>query len=143
MFTEYQRLIMVPCCLIFATHFLVGCGGGDTSGKKKASVTITVTSGGQPVTEGLVTLDGGKTGEAAGADLNSTGVATLPEVTLGNYTVTVTPPLPKVAAPAPGQKLPPPKDYANIPAKVRRADTSTLKAEVKAGKNEFKFDLAQ
>ncbi|MES2791909.1 MAG: hypothetical protein V4719_20005 [Planctomycetota bacterium] len=119
----------------------VGCGG-KPPGKPSGSATIKIIFDGQPVTEGMVSLQN-NLGEGGGAPLNSEGIATLSTVIKGSYVVTVTPPMAGVAAPAPGTKLAAPKEYANIPAKFRRSDTSTLKAEVKDAKNEFKFDLKQ
>jgi hypothetical protein len=116
-----------------------GCGSSTTE-KPQGSATVTVTFGGQPVTEGLVSLQN-TNGEGGGGPLNSLGVATLSGLVMGNYVVTITPPLPDVAPPEPGKTLAPPKAYAEIPVKFRRMDKSSLKAEVKAAKNEFKFDL--
>jgi hypothetical protein len=118
---------------------LSGCGG-EPAGKPTGSAAITVTFGGQPVTEGLVSLQN-KSGEGGGAPLNSTGTASIPNVVQGDYVVTVTPPVVGVAAPDPGKPKLTVKNFDNIPEKFRRTETSTLKATIKAGNNELKFDL--
>ncbi len=119
-----------------------GCGGGGPPGKPSGSATVTVTFGGQPVTEGLVSLQN-KTGDGGGAPLDSKGMATIANVVKGDYVVTVTPPVVGFAAPDPGKPKLTPKEYPNIPPKFRSTDSSPLKAEIKVGTNELKFDLQQ
>ncbi len=130
-------------CLLLGllTSASIGCSAGPP-GKATGNATITVTFGGEPVGEGMVSLQN-KAGEGGGAPLNSKGVASLYNVALGDYVVTVTPPVVGVAAPDPGKPKVTIKEYANIPANVRRTETSPLKATIKAGTNELKFELKQ
>ena len=122
--------------LMIAGSTLAGCGGSVET-KKKADVTITVTYGGDPVTEGDVRLMMTGKGEGAAGTLNEAGKVELQEVVLGNYSVAVTPPEGTPDNPAPK------KDYPNSPAKFRNVQQSPLKAEVKAGTNEITFDLKE
>lgn len=120
-----------------------GCGrAGPHSGKQTAQVTVTVTYGGQAVTEGRVDLSNEQTGEGGGGELNAQGVATIPGVVLGSYTVVIVPPELLVVPGATGQTAPAKKQYANIPKKVRSFKSSPFKVEVKEDSpNEFKFEL--
>lgn len=131
-----RRKLLVGSFLL-CLSLTVGCSKGPESG----SVTITVTSGGAPVTEGSVQMIIAKEGKAAGGELDSAGKASLSEVEVGSYVVYVTPP--SEAPPVAGQAPPVPKNYDNIPAKYRSESTSPLKAEVKKGGNEFTFDLKE
>lgn len=136
-FSGFQSKITLALGLLVLTS--IGCDGGPP-GKPSGSATITVTFGGQPVTEGMVSLQNAS-GEGGGSPLNSAGVATIPVVTKGSYVVTITPPIGGVAPPEPGKTLAPQKEYANIPAKFRRTESSPLKAEIKNDKNDLKFEL--
>lgn len=132
----------VTCLLLgLLMSATIGCSAGPP-GKPSGDATITITFGGEPVAEGMVSLQN-KAGEGAGAQLNPKGVASLSDVVLGDYVVTVTPPVVGVAAPDPGKAKLTIKDYANIPANVRRTETTPLKVTIKKGANEFKFDLKQ
>ena len=128
--------------LLLGLLVLAGVGAGCQAEpeKSRGSANITITFGGQPVTEGTVSLQNAE-GEGGGAPLDPMGVAKVPNVVEGNYIVTVTPPLPKVAPPEPGKTNPGPKDYSNIPEKFRRTETSPLKADIVDTINDFSFDL--
>ena len=103
---------------------------------------MTVTYGGEPVTEGRVDLSNPQTGEAAGGELNDEGIAAISGVTPGNYSVMVLPPMADPVPVEPGQPAAAAKEYPNIPKKVRVIGTSTLKADVtEDGANEFTFEL--
>ena len=65
----------------------------------------------------------------------------LEDVETGTYVVSVLPPPPTEAVA--GEPPAAPQEYKNIPLSFRSETTSPLKAEVKAGESEFKFDLAQ
>jgi hypothetical protein len=140
-------LPLLSAGLLLGSGFLIGCGGPPVphSGKPKATVTVAVTYGGQPVAEGRVDLANEQTGEAGGAELGPDGVATIPEMALGSFTVIVVPPHLVIAPTATGPATPPAKkEYPNIPVKVRTTKTSPLKAEVKKDSpNKFKFDLKE
>jgi len=83
---------LISACLWLGSSLLVGCGGPSPhSNKPIAEVTIAVTYGGAPVTEGRVDLNNEQAGEAGGGELDSKGVAKIPGMVLGNYTVTVVP----------------------------------------------------
>lgn len=129
--------------IISTSSLLPGCGRGEPhSGKPKSQVTVAVTYAGQPVTEGRVDLSNEQTGEGGGGELNGQGVATIPGVVLGNYTVIVIPPEPQLVAGATSAPAPAKKEYPNIPAKVRSLKSSPLKVEVKQdSSNQFKFEL--
>ncbi|WP_417388780.1 hypothetical protein [Gimesia sp.] len=133
-----HSLVISGCALLFLLE-LSGCSRTPGSDKPSGSVTIQITNGTEPVTEGQVDLVNEQTGEGGGAALNSEGTASLEMVALGEYVVTVNPPPQEPLIP--GQAPPEVKEYANIPAKVRQIKSSPLKLEVKSGANEFAFDL--
>ena len=145
------RRTSLPCRLfgliaagfLLASSLLPGCGGANPHSRKpSAQVTVAVTYGGQPVSEGRVDLSNEQTGEGGGGQLNAQGVAVIPGVALGTYTVVVAPPELLVVPGATGQPAPANKDYPNIPKKVRSFTSSPLKVEVKKDSpNEFKFEL--
>lgn len=121
---------------------LSGCGQSEAGSTKPAGdIRITVTIGGSPVSEGRVDVSTDKGGDAAGGELNASGVATLKNVPRGMYVVTVQPPLPNPAPPAPGEAAPAKPDAQKIPPKFHRFATSPLRAEVKEGTAEYQFDL--
>lgn len=120
---------------------LTGCGHTPGSGKERNDITLKITFGGEPVTEGVVNLENPQTGEGGGGTLSEEGTATISGVVLGTYTVVVLPPDPDPVPPEPGKPSPPPKTYENIPAKFRQNQSSPLKVDVTADSAEFEFDL--
>ncbi|QDU53429.1 hypothetical protein [Gimesia panareensis] len=128
--------VLLAVMLLAAGVTLSGCGGAAES-KKKAGVTISVTYNGAPVTEGDVRLMMTGKGEGAAGPLNESGQVELQEVVLGKYNVAVTPPEGTPDNPAPQ------KEYPNIPTKFRNVQASPLQADVKAGTNEFTFELKE
>ncbi len=122
--------------VLLGLGFIVGCNKSPHSDKPAGSITAKVTYGGEPVTEGQVNFVNNSTGLGGGGSLGPGGTATISTVPTGKYVVTVTPPLPDMADPNP--QVP---DYANLPQKYRSETTSTLKAEVFVGDNEFTFEL--
>lgn len=132
---KIQRFHSTTLGMMFLSLIMVGCGGADNA-KKRGSVTVTITHDGSPVTEGEVRLTMTGKGEAAIGKLNESGQVELTDVVLGNYTVAVLPP--ELATP---DNPAPRKDYPNLPEKYRDITKSPLKAEVKAGGNDFTFDL--
>ena len=136
----YETLI-VSCVVV------VGCGHTPGSGKPRSDVTITIAYAGQPVSDGVVELVHQQTGEGGGGKLTVDGVATLPRVALGSYTVLVKPPY-QTAPPIPPAQGQPArqdemKERTDIPEKFRRAATSPLKLEVTDRENNFQFDLTE
>lgn len=139
-----SRLRSRMLCLGLASTICIvtGCG---TSGAPKVTgqVTVKVTTGGQPVAGGAVQLvstgAGVEQGKGAFGGLDDKGTVELASVEVGTYTVTVMPPAP--LDPDPSKPSPPPADTSNIPPQFHSQMTSTLKAEVKRGKNEFVFEL--
>lgn len=119
---------------------LVGCGNGSGSDKATGDVTITVTSGGQPVTSGRVDLETDRPGEGSGADLDSSGVAHLRGVTIGDYSVLVTP---SVVVQVPGVPAEKKSDPAMFPVEFRSRKTSPLKIHVEEGSSSKTFDLKE
>lgn len=123
---------------VAALCLVPGCGGSG-SDQPTTAVTVRLTHGGEPVTEGSVQLVNPESGKGAFGPLDETGTATLSAVPLGTYTVVVMPPAPP--DPDPEKPAPPPQEYDNIPAAVRDQTTSPLKAEVKEDTTELTFDL--
>lgn len=115
-----------------------GCGNHvPHSGKSRADVVVKVTYGGQPVTAGDVDLNNLETGEGGGGALDHTGTARIPGVVLGDYTVTVLPPL---SSPIPGENAPAAK-IPPIDRKFQSPEKSPLKLSVSAEGREIAFDL--
>ncbi|WP_298868094.1 hypothetical protein [uncultured Gimesia sp.] len=132
---NFQRFHLSTVWLMFLCLIMVGCGGVENV-KQRGSVTLTITHNGAPVTEGEVRMMITGKGEAAIGNLNESGQVELTDVVLGKYVVTVAPP--ELATP---DNPAPKKDYPNLPSQYRDLSKSPLKAEVKAGSNEFTFDL--
>ena len=142
--TVKKKTFLLFCTVgILSSFVLVGCGQEPGSGKPRGTITISITYGDEPVTEGTVSLEDPVTAEGGGGELNDKGTATIQGVVLGDYTVTVVPPDPDPIPPEPGQPAPKMKNFLNIPQKFRIAKTSPLKAEVKEGTNEFQFELKE
>lgn len=115
-----------------------GCGQHvPHSGKSRADVVVKVMFGGQPVTAGDVDLNNLETGEGGGGALDHTGTARIPGVVLGDYTVTVLPPL---SSPIPGENAPAAK-IPPIDRKFQSPEKSPLKLSVPAEGREIAFDL--
>lgn len=125
--------------LLIGCGLFLGCGGG-TGADKIGDASITITNGGQPVTSGRVELETDRPGQGSGAELNSSGVAWLNDVAIGDYTVTVHPP---IVVQVPGEAAPKKADEAAYPKQFRTLKTSPLKIQVKAGRNNAKFDLKE
>ncbi len=139
--TSFGQRITLFAGLLVCVTFNVGCSSAQDDGKVRNTVTVSITYGGEAVAQGRVDLENPKKGEAGGGELNDSGIATIENIVLGSYTVTVMPPMPDPKPPEPGQPPPVVKKYPNIPEKYRRAGTSPLKVEVTADSAEFKFDL--
>jgi hypothetical protein len=137
------RFTALVAVSIFLVTVNTGCGHTPGTEKPRGEITIKITNGGAPVPEGQVDLANEETGEGGGGPLDATGTATIEMVALGSYTVTVNPPPQEPVAPGMDQASAQPKEYANIPAKVRKIQTSPLTVEVKSGTNEFTFDLKE
>lgn len=130
----FDRFLLFSA-LFCSSTLLTGCGGAAEESKKRADITITVTHAGTPVTEAELRLMMIGKGEGAMGILNESGQVTLSDVVLGDYAVVVTPPEGTPDNPVPQ------KEYPNIPKQYRNLQDSPLKADVKAGSNEFTFEL--
>ena len=118
---------------------VASCSNAPPSGKVHGKVTFK----GQPVKEGTVTLLNPKEGGAYEAQIANGGAyAVLNPVLVGEYLVVVTP-LTEIKDTDPGKSPPSPveKSAPDIPRKYRMQGTTTLRAAVKAGDNEFNLDL--
>jgi hypothetical protein len=126
---------------IVSVTAVIGCQRGEPLGKIHGKVTFQ----GNPVTEGLVLFSNAQKGVYMTAALNKDGIyvvtsAAGPGIPLGNYQVTVVPPVdePKLG---PNFEPPPVKQFPNIPTKYRDAKTSHLSLEVNKGDNVFDIDM--
>lgn len=131
---SFDRFLLFST-LLCASALLTGCGGAAEESKKRADITVTVTHAGTPVTGAELRLMMIGKGEGAMGILNESGQVTLSDVVLGDYAAVVTPPEGTPDNPAPK------KEYPNIPKQYRSLQDSPLKADVKAGSNEFIFEL--
>ncbi|MEQ8851764.1 carboxypeptidase-like regulatory domain-containing protein [Gimesia sp.] len=137
------RLFALIAFCIFLITLNNACSRTPGSDKPRGEISITITNGGDPVPEGQVDLVNEQTGEGGGGPLNESGTATIEMVAVGNYTLTVNPPPQEPIAPGMDQPEKQPKEYANIPEKVRKIQTSPLTVDVQSGTNEFSFDLKE
>ncbi len=139
---NYQKIRIIPGLLLLSFIALSGCGSPPGADKKTGSVEITVTYGGEPLSNGAISLSIAKEGKGSSGNLDAEGKVTLSNIEIGNYTVTVGLPSPETEA-----EQSAPKDesaYKNIPKKFRSQSTTPLKAEVKKGeKNSYTFDLKE
>lgn len=138
-----RRLILRAGATILGCVALaaVGCGRGEVLGKVSGQVKFR----GRPVTEGVIVFSNAEKGVHITADLNREGryiveMAKGYGLPLGDYQVTINPPLPDTppVGPIPKVKV---KEYPDIPVKYRRAETSGLTLTVQAGENPFDVDL--
>lgn len=134
---QFELVIIVG--LFTFTSLFLGCGANSRPEKVTGAVEISVTNDGKPVSEGLVQMTIVGKGVYSSSQLDAAGHASLPKVEIGDYVVFITPP----SGPAPhaSDKPATQKKYPRIPLKFRSERTTTLKAEVKEGKNEFQFEL--
>ena len=137
---RFTALIAVSLFLITLNTACSRTPGAD---KPRGEISITITNGGAPVSEGQVDLANEETGEGGGGPLDESGTATIEMVAVGKYTVTISPPPQDPIAPGMDQPAPQPKEYPNIPTKVRKIQTSPLTVDVQSGANEFTFDLKE
>ncbi len=135
-----RRSSTISFGLLIACVCFLGCGGDSGSDKATATVTITIQNGGEPVTSGRVELETDRPGEGSGGDLNSSGVATLRGVTIGDYSVIVAPPVIVQVPGVPVEKKP---DQSAFPEKFRTRQTSPLKIHVEEGSTSKTFDLKE
>ncbi len=121
---------------------VAGCGRHvPHSDKPRAAVVIKITSGGEPVTTGDVDLNNLTTGEGGGAKLDSTGTARFEGVVLGDYTVTVFPPISDPVPVADGSAPAALKPEVKIPLIFQSPEKSPLKLSVTPEGAEASFDL--
>ena len=133
-------------CLALATFVSVIAGlslAGCSSEPPRGEVQGKVMFKGKPVKEGSVEFLNPTKGGAGETQIGAEGSFNIKGgLIVGDYVVIVTPAYHMVDT-DPG-KTPPsmmPKPAPDIPLKYRNQDTTPLKASVKAGKNEFNFDL--
>jgi hypothetical protein len=121
-----------------ASAGLPGCARGPVRGEVRGKVTFK----GQPVKEGSIEFLNPTQGGAAEATVADGNYEVQGGLVVGDYVVIVSP-VYYLHDPEP-TKTPAammPKPAPDIPMKYRNQDTTTLKATVKEGKNEFNFDL--
>ncbi len=127
---------------------IAGCG---KSHRPEGIVNGIVSFDSQPVAEGHVVFENRSMGWLRVAELDSEGRYQIANVPFGEYTVTIQPLEPKrldettgspaeIRAQMATAKAPDPK---NIPRPYRAFETSPLKRSVKAGNNEFNFELTE
>ena len=135
-----MKLSLRPIVLV-VTFILAGCGRND--GLITAPVVGKVTYRGKPLPNGTVMFVPGE-GPAATGEISRDGsyrlsTGSLDGAVLGNHKVSITA-LADIGGALPEQRSPTPPSL--LPAKYLSHETSGLTAEVKQGKNEVNFDLA-
>jgi len=124
--------------VLLISGLLVGCT--QSKGPKPLEVSGTVTFQGSPVTEGKVTFEDPKTGFSGAADLTPESQFRL-TVPVGQYKVTITPPMVEVGGTpdTPGEMTF--KEVKNIPRKYWTANTTPLECSVTKAGETVTFDL--
>lgn len=134
-----RLLLPSGSCCIAILLLAIGCNRGPETGTVRGKVSFK----GQPVKEGRLTFSNLTEGGAAEALLNADGTyAVANGVPLGEYIVEINP-LTVIVDTDPGKSPPAPveKKAPDIPHKYRQQGKTPLKAAVKAGENEFNFEL--
>ena len=117
---------------------LGGCRHDPHSDKPTGGLVVKVTYGGEPVTEGYVSLTNSATGLGGGGEIGADGTARLEGIAVGEYVVTVSPPV-VTNDPNPDQSK-----YSKLPQKFRSDTTSPLKATIDEGtRDELVIDLKE
>jgi hypothetical protein len=120
---------------------LPGCGPAEVLGRVEGLVTFE----GKPVTEGIVVFANSQKGVYITADLNPQGeylvdMAKGYGLPLGDYQVTVTPPL--YVVPMEDQYRPSAlREFPSIPEKYRHPETSGLTVTVTKEGNRYDIDM--
>jgi len=135
---RFHCLLFASLALIFVV--LVGCDRGEPLGK----VFGTVTSFGEPLPAGSVVFSNPERGTHIMARLNSDGNYQLQTakgigLPLGDYQVSVCPPIAEPVMPGAPQAADPPR--VRIPEKFKRPETSGLKLTVREGENRFDISM--
>lgn len=129
--------------LLLLTSLLPGCG--ESARQANAELIGTVTLDGAPVSEGSIQFASLKTGSSISGNLSPEGkfLLALPQADIGTeYEVTVGQPIANDQNAAAIAEKPVEKKRSLLPEKYADRATSGLKAKVvKAGVNEFNFDL--
>ena len=142
--TSCRGFPVLIAILAIGCALTVGCDRTPRGKLPRGDITVTVTYGADPVTEGWVDLNNVQTGEGGGGVLNGQGIARLARVVEGTYVVTVNPPHPNVVIPGQSAPATKTKEFPNIPQKFREVATSPLQADVKQGESgEYRFDLKE
>ena len=131
--------VALALAAVCVTAALAGCSSPPVTGQVKGNVTFK----GKPVAEGMVTFLNLTEGGAAEAQIKAEGAYEVKNgVVPGEYVVVINP-LVEIVDTDPGKSPPAPveKQAPDIPRKYRQQGTTTLKASVKAGPNDFNFDL--
>jgi len=136
---HYFRFFALLLAIAAPMLLSAGCQKGPPTGKVRGRVTFK----GQPVKEGRVTFLNDKQGGAAEALIAGDGSYAVPNgVAVGEYVIEITP-LVEMKDTDPGKSPPAPveKPAPDIPKKYRMQGTTPLRASVKAGANEFNFEM--
>jgi hypothetical protein len=117
---------------------LAGCSPTDPLARYSVSGKVTFQS--KPVEEGQITFEDPAAGQVNSSPLGSGGSYSL-EVPVGDFRVSVSPPLieSRGTADSPPDMIP--KKVANIPQKYWVQEKSGLSAKVEKDKRTFDFDL--
>ena len=131
-----------PAALLLAAALCAAGAPGCNPGPKTGDVNGKVTFKGKPVSEGTVNFINPTAGGTADAPINPDGTYSAKGVVVGEYVVTINPPI-EIRDTDPGKTPPTPveKNSPNIPLKYRQQGSSKLTASVKAGKNDIDFAM--
>lgn len=134
-------------------YFALCCAAVSGCGPKSPAtgeVSGQITYNSQPVTAGMVVYENPSKAWIGAGELGSDGRYQISKLRVGEYTVSVQPPVPKMPNESDSSieeikaklgtiKAP---DPANIPRPVRSTQTSSLKASVVEGDQEVSFELS-
>jgi len=135
---KFYVLLVTSLALVFVAF--IGCNRGEPLGK----VFGTVTSSGEPLPAGSVVFSNSERGIHIMARLSGDGNYRLQTakgigLPLGDYQVSVCPPIAEPVMPGAPQAAAPPR--VRIPEKFKRPETSGLKLTVREGENRFDISM--
>lgn len=120
---------------------VIGCGGGGSSRPAPSAIVEgTINFSGAGVKTGTVNFIQKDTGFAASAEIYNGNFKIVDKIPPGYYLIFVTAPT-ITTPPEPGKVPPKIEEPKDIPARYREQKTSTLTAEIVAGKNTVPLEM--
>ena len=130
---------------VLCVSLLAGCGEPKTDRGTLGALTGTVSFKGEPITEGVVHFSHTSKGYGATAPIGENGMyevkSEMGGLPVGEYKVSVVPPMVLKDFGPNTPKSEVPKEVDNIPTKYRSPSTSGLTVTIKEGENNFDISM--